>query len=165
MKRPATTFTRRGFAPLSQWDGPGRIWGLGFLLCAAAGLAVALFYVHVASGFKPEDLATRFHGPETEALSAHSWRSLLQTTHTHLFTLAFLQFMLGGLTLLSSLPKAAKAWLAGGVFPLLLLDHAAMWALHLRGGTWSVVLLATGTLLTLALAAEILACAKDLLKR
>ena len=129
------------------------------------GLGVALLYVHLESGLVAQGLLSKFHGPETDTISAHTWRSLLQTTHTHLFTLAFLQCLLGAFTLLNSLSNRAKAWLAGGGFVLIALDHAAMWMLYLYGGAWSLALMATGTLMTGIFILEIVASAKDLLRR
>jgi hypothetical protein len=150
---------------LRDWDGPARAWGLGFLTLASLGLGVALAYVHLESGFAPAGLLSRFHGPETEAISQHTWRSLLQTTHTHLFTLTFLQCMLGAFTLMSSLPPRAKAWLAGGGFVPIILDHAAMWLLYLYGGAWSFGLMASGLFMTAVFVLEIGICARELLGR
>ena len=94
--------------PLRAWRGPARAWGLGLLACLLVGLAVALALVHASSTFTPAGLGTRFAGPETDSISPHTVLSLLQTTHTHLFTLAFLQALLGGLFLLSSAPHRLR---------------------------------------------------------
>ncbi|HTB35409.1 MAG TPA: hypothetical protein VK842_11125 [bacterium] len=155
----------RGPLPLREWRGPLRAWGLGLLACLLVGLAVALAMVHVSSTFTPSGLGTRFAGPETDTISPHTVLSLLQTTHTHLFTLAFLQAVLGGLFLLSGAPERLRAWLGGGTFTLILADHAAMWTVKLAGAAWSPLLLLSGAAMTTALLMEWGWCAADLLRR
>ena len=147
---------------LKAWRGPLRAWGLGLLACLLVGLAVALAMVHVSSTFTPAGLGTRFAGPETDTISPHTVLSLLQTTHTHLFTLAFLQALLGGLFLLSSAPERLRGLLAGGTFVLVLADHAAMWTVKLAGAEWSPLLLCSGTAMTAALLVQWGWCAADL---
>lgn len=151
--------------PLRQWTGPLRAWGLGLLACLVVGLAVALAMVHLSSTFTPSGLGARFAGPETEAISPHTFLSLLQTTHTHLFTLAFLQALLGGLFLLSSASERLRGALAGGTFALILADHVAMWAVKGAGPAWSPLLFASGAAMTAALFVQWAWCAADLVRR
>lgn len=141
--------------PLRRWSPAPRAWAAGFLILAALGLAVSLAYLHFTSTLGVEGIRARFSGPETEAIATHSFLSLLQTTHTHLFTLAFLQLALGGLFLASSAPTRLKAALAGGTFGLILLDHAAMWLTKLSSPAWAPLLWVSGCAMTLALALEI----------
>lgn len=150
--------------PLRDWGAPARAWALGLLACLLAGLGVALAMVQMSSTFTPAGLGARFAGPETDSISPHTVLSLLQTTHTHLFTLAFLQALLGGLFLLSGAPRRLRGALAGGTFALVLADHAAMWTVKLAGAAWSPLLLLSGGALSAALLLQWAWCAADLLR-
>ncbi len=129
------------------------------------GTIVAVVQVHVSSTLALEGLKARFAGPETADISTHSLASLLQTTHTHLFTLAFMQFMLGGLFLLSSASKGLKGLLAGGGFAFILLDQASMWLAKGISPAWVPLIWVAGTLMSVAFCIQIFWCMGDLVRR
>ncbi len=147
---------------LRQWGKPMRFWGLGLLCLAGLALAVALLYVHLNSTLLPQGIASKFSGPETESISPHTFFSLLQTTHTHLFTLLFFQALLGFLFLLSSAPAWLKKWLPGGTFIVVVVDHGFMWLTHYQGPSFSLGVFLSGSLMTLAFLIEWLWCLADL---
>ena len=149
---------------LDRWKGAPRVWATGFVLFAGMGLAVSLAMVMVDSGVAPADVGTRFAGPETDDIFPHSFHSLLQTTHTHLYTIAFLEFLLGGLLLMSTLSDRAKLTLIGGAWTFILCDHAGMWLTFQWGKDWVWLMMLGGTGMTLFLGLQIIACLKDLLK-
>jgi hypothetical protein len=148
--------------PLRELPAAQRAWAAGFLALAGLGLAVALVQVHTDSGLFLDSLRARFAGPETADFSPHTWRSLLSSTHTHLFTLAFLQLALGGFFLQSSAPSRLKAWLAGGGFAFILLDQASLWLCFWQGPAFAPLIFASGFSMTAAMATEIAWCLADL---
>lgn len=131
-----------------------RAWALGFNLVALVGSLLAFYYVHATATLKAAGIAARFAGPESPEVVPFTTMELLQTTHTHLFTMAFLQLMLGGFFLLSSAPAGLKKWLAGGTFALILLDHAAMWATHAWSPSFAPLVLVSGAALGMSLLAQ-----------
>lgn len=148
--------------PLRDFNAAERLWAAGFLGLAGLGLLVAVAQVHLDSGLALEGLKARFAGPETDAIATHSFASLLQSTHTHVFTLAFLQLALGAFFLASSASPAWKKSLAGGAFLLILCDQASMWMVHLAGPAWVPALWISGSLMMLAMGLEIGCCLKEL---
>jgi hypothetical protein len=122
---------------------------------------LAFFYVHQTATFSLSGLKARFSGPESPEIATFTALELLQTTHTHLFTMAFLQFMAGGLFLLSSAPPRMKAWLGGGGFGLVALDHGAMWVVRSFPALTPGILV-SGGLLGLCLLLELCWCLWDL---
>lgn len=149
---------------LREFTAAQRAWAAGFLALSGLGLCVALIQVHADSGLFLESIRSRFAGPEAGEISPHTWRSLLATTHTHVFTLAFLQLALGGFFLLSSASPRLKAWLAGGAFALVLADQASLWLCYGLGPGFAPMIYAAGFGMTAAFALEIAWCLSDLLR-
>ena len=147
---------------LSSWRGPQRTWALGFHALALTGMAVSIYYVHATATLTLGGLEARFAGPETEQVATHSFLSLLQTIHTHLFTLTFLQLFLGGFFLLGSASRRWKAWLVPGGFGAVLLDQGALAASFKFGPGWSPLVMLGGILMTAILVTEALWNLKDL---
>jgi len=147
---------------LRDYGADERLWATGFLGLAGLGMLVAVAQVHVDSGLAMEGLKARFAGPETDAIATHSFASLLQSTHTHIFTLAFLQLALGALFLASSASRAWKKALAGGGFALILGDQASMCMAHLAGPAWVPGLWIFGGLMMACLGLEIAWCLNEL---
>jgi hypothetical protein len=104
-----------------------RALALGFVSVSLLATGLAFFYVHATSTFTPAGIQARFAGPETPDITPVTAGELLQTTHTHLFTMAFLQLLAGGIFLLGSAVRRLKTWMVAGGFGLILLDHAGMW--------------------------------------
>jgi hypothetical protein len=126
------------------------------------GLAVSLLMVAYDSGLAPSGVASRFAGPETDQVYPHTFGSLLQTTHTHLYTLAFFEFLLGGLFLLSSAAPRLKVAVISIAWAAILLDHAGMWMVFAWGRGWVWAMMVGGISMTSALALQLAWCLKDL---
>jgi hypothetical protein len=149
---------------LDRWRGAARVWALGFLVLAGLGLCVSLLMVAHDSGLAPADVGTRFAGPESDEIYPHTLGSLLQTTHTHLYTLAFLELLLGGFFLLSSASSRAKVFWIGLAWTAMLLDHAGMWTVFKFGRAWVWMLMLGGTAMSVAMFTQVGWCLKDLVK-
>ncbi len=151
-----------GVPQLNTWRGPARVWALGFCASVVLGLCVSILMVFFDSGLRPQDLGTRFAGPESDRVFPHTMRSLLQTTHTHLYTIAFLEFLLGGLFLLSSASNKIKTFLICIVWSAFALDHAGMWLVFQFGKSRVWMLMLGGTTISVSLFAQVGWCLKDL---
>ncbi|MBR9975562.1 MAG: hypothetical protein KFF77_08265, partial [Bacteroidetes bacterium] len=134
---------------------------LAFLLTAAAGFTLGVFFVDHTTGSRPDGVAERFRGSEAmgvplEQLPAHaeiqyekSPSELLNITHTHILALATLFLLTGGIFLLSSgIPPILKSFLVVEPFASLLVTFGGMWLLRYHSPAWGWVIAASGVLMT-----------------
>lgn len=95
-----------------------------FLGMTAIATTVGVIMYHVRTGLSAVGAAQYY---VTDGESAHSMLELLDATHPHLFTMAFLVFVLGHIFALTRVTSKTKTRLALMAFGSVLLDAAAPW--------------------------------------
>ena len=139
-----------------------RLFLSAFLLVATGGYTLGVFFVDHSTGMRPNGIAERFLGtegagvdpaslpPERELQYEKSAAELLNVTHTHMISLALLFLAVGGVFLLA---EGVPTWLRGTLvvepFVSIVLTFGGMWLLRYHSPSWSLLLAASGTLMTL----------------
>jgi hypothetical protein len=91
-------------------------------------------------------------------------REMILTTHLHLLSISGILFLVGAIFACSSFPERAKGWVIAAGFAGLVLDYACMWGVRYAGPAFAPGVFCFGLLQTLALALQMLAGLKDLLR-
>lgn len=134
---------------------------LAFLLTAAAGFTLGVFFVDHTTDSRPDGIAERFRGSEAMSVPLEqlpvdaeiqyekSPSELLNITHTHILALATLFLLTGGIFLLSSgVPPLLKSFLAIEPFVSLIVTFGGMWLLRYHSPAWGWVIAGSGVLMT-----------------
>lgn len=149
-----------------------RVWKgllLAFLLTAAAGFTLGVFFVDHTTGSRPDGIAERFRGSEAMGVPLEELpvdaeiqyektpSELLNITHTHILALATLFLLTGGIFLLSTgIPPLLKSFLAIEPFVSLVVTFGGMWLLRYHSPAWGWVIAASGVLMTVCFYAMVI---------
>ncbi|MCB2206058.1 hypothetical protein KQI65_15055 [bacterium] len=133
-----------------------------FLLTAAIGYTLGVFFVDHSTGLHTGGIEERYLGtegagldpmtlpPDHELLYEKSPAELLTLTHTHILSLSLLFLAVGGIFLLTTgLPAWLHKTLIIEPFVSLVLTFGGMWLLRYHHPSWSILIALSGTLMSL----------------
>jgi hypothetical protein len=134
---------------------------VAFLLAAAAGFTLGVFFVDHTTEAAPAGIAERYRGSEAmgidiEELPADreiqygkSSSELLNITHTHILSLGMLFLLVGGIFVFASgIRPALKSFLIIEPFVSLVLTFGGMWLVRFHHPAWAWMIAASGVLMT-----------------
>lgn len=134
---------------------------LAFLLAAAAGFTLGVFFVDHTTDAAPAGIAERYRGSEAmgidiERLPADreiqyekSSSELLNITHTHIISLGVVFLLVGGIfTFTTGVRPALKSFLIIEPFVSLVLTFGGMWLVRFHHPAWAWMIAASGVLMT-----------------
>ncbi len=151
-----------GFPALASLPRLARHLLAAFLLVAASGYTLGVFFVDHTTHMHPDGIAERYRGTEAMGVDPMSLppdhelqfektpAELLNITHTHMISLALVFLAVGGVFLLASgIPAWLRATLVLEPFLSIILTFGGMYLLRYHSPAWSLLIAASGTLMTL----------------
>lgn len=130
-----------------------KIFIAAFVFVLSVGYITGLLFVRQTESVAPDGIEENYLGNEdTEDLSVMKFkkgeREMLTIIHTHILSMSFIFFMLGGLIALTSLPKKLKGFLMIEPFISILLTFGGIYLMW-NGVLWmKYVVMISGILMT-----------------
>ncbi len=128
-----------------------------FVLILSVGFYTGLLFVNQTSGTAPSGIEENYLGNEEDENATvmkfrKSEREMLTIVHTHILSMAFIFFLLGGILWLAKLPKSLKLFLTIEPFVSVVLTFGGIYFLWI-GMLWmKYVVIFSGILMTLSFA-------------
>jgi hypothetical protein len=128
-----------------------------FVIVLSVGFYAGLLFVSQTSTTDPEGLVENYLGNEEDEAAAlmkfkKSEREMLTIVHTHILSMSFIFFLLGGLVWLARLPKRLKLFLTVEPFLSVLFSFGGIYFLW-SGVLWmKYVVIFSGFLMTMTFA-------------
>jgi len=125
-----------------------------FVLMLSLGYGMGLFFVSSTNSTYPSGMEENYLGNENDDNAEvmkfkKSEREILTTLHTHILSLSFIFFFLGGLLALTSLPKKLKIFLMIEPFLSILLTFGGIYLMW-KGVLWmKYVVMVSGIVMTI----------------
>jgi len=126
-----------------------------FIIVLSVGYFTGLLFVGQTSTLKPNGIEENYLGNEededAEVLKFKKGkREMLTIIHTHILSMSFIFFLLGGLIAITSIPKKLKIFLMVEPFVSVLLTFGGIYFLWLEISWMKYVVIISGTLMTLS---------------
>ncbi|MEK6154803.1 hypothetical protein WIW50_16155 [Flavobacteriaceae bacterium 3-367] len=128
-----------------------------FVLILSVGFYTGLLFVNQTNGTAPSGIEENYLGNEEDENATvmkfrKSEREMLTIVHTHILSMAFIFFLLGGILWLAKLPKSLKLFLTIEPFVSVVLTFGGIYFLWI-GMLWmKYVVIFSGILMTLSFA-------------
>ncbi|TVZ09480.1 hypothetical protein JM80_2007 [Cellulophaga sp. RHA_52] len=141
-----------------------------FVVILSIGFYTGLMFVNETTGAKPAGITENYLGNEEDEDAEvmkfkKSKREILTTVHTHILSMSFIFFLLGGLVWLTKLPKKLKLFLTIEPFLSVLLTFGGIYLLW-SGLLWmKYIIMISGTLMTLTFTLSALVILWQLIKK
>lgn len=131
-----------------------KIFIAAFVLVLSVGYITGLLFVRQTDSMAPSGIEENYMGnEEAEDVTVMKFkkgeREMLTIVHTHILSMSFIFFMLGGLIAITSLPKKLKGFLMIEPFISILLTFGGIYFMW-SGVLWmKYVVMISGTLMTM----------------
>ncbi|MDO6854361.1 hypothetical protein Q4599_12285 [Cellulophaga lytica] len=141
-----------------------------FVVILSIGFYTGLMFVNETTGAKPTGITENYLGNEEDEDAEvmkfkKSKREMLTTVHTHILSMSFIFFLLGGLVWLTKLPKKLKLFLTIEPFLSVLLTFGGIYLLW-SGLLWmKYIIMISGALMTLTFTLSALVILWQLIKK
>ncbi|SNQ43903.1 hypothetical protein [Cellulophaga lytica] len=141
-----------------------------FVVILSIGFYTGLMFVNETTGAKPAGITENYLGNEEDEDAEvmkfkKSKREMLTTVHTHILSMSFIFFLLGGLVWLTKLPKKLKLFLTIEPFLSVLLTFGGIYLLW-SGLLWmKYIIMISGALMTLTFTMSVLVVLLQLFKK
>ncbi|EWH14106.1 hypothetical protein KLA_05532 [Cellulophaga geojensis KL-A] len=141
-----------------------------FVVILSIGFYTGLMFVNETTGAKPAGITENYLGNEEDEDAEvmkfkKSKREMLTTVHTHILSMSFIFFLLGGLVWLIKLPKKLKLFLTIEPFLSVLLTFGGIYLLW-SGLLWmKYIIMISGALMTLTFTLSALVILWQLIKK
>ncbi|ADY27951.1 hypothetical protein [Cellulophaga lytica] len=141
-----------------------------FVVILSIGFYTGLMFVNETTGAKPAGITENYLGNEEDEDAEvmkfkKSKREMLTTVHTHILSMSFIFFLLGGLVWLTKLPKKLKLFLTIEPFLSVLLTFGGIYMLW-SGMLWmKYIIMISGALMTLTFTLSALVILWQLIKK
>lgn len=141
-----------------------------FVVILSIGFYTGLMFVNETTGAKPAGITENYLGNEEDEDAEvmkfkKSKREMLTTVHTHILSMSFIFFLLGGLVWLTKLPKKLKLFLTIEPFLSVLLTFGGIYLLW-SGLLWmKYIIMISGALMTLTFTLSALVILWQLIKK
>ena len=147
-----------------------KIFIAAFVFVLSVGYITGLLFIRQTDSMAPAGIEENYLGNEDiEEIAVMKFkkgdREMLTIVHTHILSMSFIFFLLGGLVAITSLPKKLKGFLMIEPFFSILLTFGGIYFMW-KGILWmKYVVMISGTLMTLVFAVGALAVLIQLAKR
>ena len=147
-----------------------KIFIAAFVLVLSVGYITGLLFVRQTESMAPAGIEENYLGNEDIDTAAvmkfkKGDREMLTIVHTHILSMSFIFFFLGGLVAITSLPKQLKGFLMIEPFFSILLTFGGIYFMW-KGMLWmKYVVMISGILMTLVFAVGVLAVLIQLTKQ
>jgi len=147
-----------------------KIFIAAFVLVLSVGYITGLLFVRQTDSMVPAGIEENYLGNEDiEEVAVMKFkkrdREMLTIVHTHILSMSFIFFLLGGLVAITSLPKKLKGFLMIEPFFSIILTFGGIYFMW-KGIFWmKYVVMISGTLMTLVFVVAALAVLIQLTKR
>ena len=147
-----------------------KIFIAAFVMVLSVGYITGLLFVRQTDSIAPSGIEENYLGnEETEAAAVMKFkkgdREMLTIVHTHILSMSFIFFMLGGLVATTSLPKKLKGFLMIEPFFSILLTFGGIYFMW-KGMLWmKYVVMISGILMTVVFAIASIAVLIQLTKK
>jgi len=131
-----------------------RLFIASFVVVLSIGYFTGLLFVRQADSMTPAGMEENYLGnEEKEDVEVFKFkkgeREMLTILHTHILSVSFIFFLLGGLVTITSLPKKLKSFLMIEPFLSIILTFGGIYLLW-KGWDWmKYVVMISGTVMTL----------------
>jgi hypothetical protein len=139
---------------LSTFPKEIKVFTASFVIILSTGFFTGLLFVNESSTATPSGIQENYLGNEdeedVEVMKFHkSEREMLTIVHTHILSMSFIFFLLGGLVWMTNLSKSVKLFLTVEPFLSVILTFGGIYMLW-RGILWmKYVVMFSGMLMTL----------------
>jgi len=130
-----------------------KLFIIAFVVVLSVGYFSGLMFVRQTDSVRPDGIEENYLGNEdVEDIKVMKFekgeREMLTILHTHILSISFIFFLLGGLVAITSLPKKIKGFLMVEPFLSILLTFGGIYFMW-KGITWmKYVVMISGTLMT-----------------
>ncbi|MCL5246026.1 hypothetical protein M4I21_09435 [Cellulophaga sp. 20_2_10] len=141
-----------------------------FVVILSIGFYTGLLFINETTESTPEGIEESYLGNEQDEDAEvmkfkKSKREMLTTVHTHILSMSFIFFLLGGLVWLTKLPKKLKLFLTVEPFLSVILTFGGIYILW-SGMLWmKYVVMVSGMLMTLTFTISVLVVLLQLFKK
>lgn len=141
-----------------------------FVVILSIGFYTGLLFINETTEAKPVGIEENYLGNEQDDDAEvmkfkKSKREMLTTVHTHILSMSFIFFLLGGLVWLTKLPKKLKLFLTIEPFLSVLLTFGGIYILW-SGVFWmKYVIMISGMLMTFTFTASVMVVLYQLCKK
>jgi hypothetical protein len=138
-----------------------------FVLVLSVGYITGLLFVRQTESMAPSGIEENYLGNEDiEEVAVMKFkkgdREMLTIVHTHILSMSFIFFLLGGLLAITSIPKKLKGFLMIEPFFSILLTFGGIYFMW-KGVSWmKYVVMISGTLMTLVFIVGVIAVLQQL---
>ena len=141
-----------------------------FVVVLTVGYVTGLTFVRQTDSDSPEGIEENYLGneevEEAEVMKFEKGaREMLTIIHTHILSISFIFFLLGGLVSMTSLPKKLKSFLMVEPFVSILLTFGGIWLLWMGYHWMKYIVMFSGILMTIVYFLGVLAVLRDLAKK
>lgn len=141
-----------------------------FVVVLTVGYVTGLTFVRQTDSDSPEGIEENYLGneevEEAEVMKFEKGaREMLTIIHTHILSMSFIFFLLGGLVSMTSLPKKLKSFLMVEPFVSILLTFGGIWLLWMGYHWMKYIVMFSGILMTVVYFLGVLAVLRDLAKK
>lgn len=141
-----------------------------FVVVLTVGYVTGLTFVRQTDSDSPEGIEENYLGNEevedAEVMKFEKGaREMLTIIHTHILSMSFIFFLLGGLVSMTSLPKKLKSFLMVEPFVSILLTFGGIWLLWMGYDWMKYIVMFSGILMTVVYFLGVLAVLRDLAKK
>lgn len=120
-----------------------------FLLMVGVGHITTLANVYLRTGFDPQGTVAYIRGQEEEYLYPKSLLELVEISHFHLYSMAFLFLFLGGMVAFTSIKEWLKVAIVSLAFLSSLSEVASLWLIRYLSPLFAPLFSLSGLLLSL----------------
>ncbi len=133
---------------LGKLETPVKLFLTTFLLVMALGYLMAVFNVQQNIGLSAEGVVNHYRGSEKDpaAYPGMDLPTLVSTTHTHLFSMSFIFFLLGMVFIFTTTLGRLKYLILAGSFLLIPLDLGSAWLVKFVTPGGAYLMLCAGAL-------------------
>lgn len=100
-----------------------------FLICLLLGYFIAILKIHSTTNFDISEAILKYKGAEDPELMAFpkTYKEILQLTHSHVFSVPMIYFLLGLIFLGTTLKEKTKVIFISILFSSFLLEYISLW--------------------------------------
>lgn len=155
---------------LSNFPSEIKLFIGAFVVILSIGFYTGLLFINETTEAKPAGIEENYLGNEQDDDAEvmkfkKSKREMLTTVHTHILSMSFIFFLLGGLVWLTKLPKKLKLFLTIEPFLSVLLTFGGIYILW-SGVFWmKYVIMISGMLMTFTFTASVMVVLYQLCKK
>ena len=147
-----------------------KIFIAAFVVVLTVGYVTGLSFVRQTDSDSPDGIEENYLGnEELEDAPVMKFekgeREMLTIIHTHILSMSFIFFLLGGLVAMTSLPPKLKSFLMVEPFVSILLTFGGIWFLWAGHHWMKYIVMFSGVLMTVVYGLSVLAVFRDLSKK